>query len=82
MRTALLLTGNPRFSADFDSQINNLKNSSVDWFITFWNRPDGFDPKISPNWCNLTEGKEIKEKSKKTTITLLNKFKARITFPE
>lgn len=50
MRTALLLSGNPRFSADFDSQINNLKNSDVDWFICFWRREDGFDPKISPNW--------------------------------
>ena len=29
MRTALLLTGNPRFSIDFDSQINNLKNSRL-----------------------------------------------------
>ena len=30
MKTALLLSGNPRFSADFDSQINAYKNSQVD----------------------------------------------------
>jgi|688.fasta_scaffold05675_28 hypothetical protein len=50
MKTALLLTGNPRFSKDFDSQIHNLKNSEIDWYICFWKREEGFDPKISKNW--------------------------------
>jgi hypothetical protein len=59
MKTALLLSGNPRFSVDFDSQLENLQNSNVDVFIVFWRRPDGTDPKISPNWCNLHDGDEV-----------------------
>jgi hypothetical protein len=64
MKTALLLTGNPRFSKDFKSQIYNLQNSQVDWYITFWNRPFGFDPKVSENWCNLTTAGNIRDRLK------------------
>ena len=59
MKSALLLSGNPRFSIDFDSQLINLQNSEIDVFIVLWNRPDGLDPKISPNWCNLEFGDQI-----------------------
>lgn len=59
MKTALLLTGNPRFSADFDSQLNNLQNSDIEVFICFWRRPEGVDPKLSPNWCNLKDGGDV-----------------------
>jgi len=62
MKTALLLSGNPRFSIDFDSQLQNLQGSEVDIFIVFWRRPDGVDPKLSPNWCNLRDGSEIIQK--------------------
>lgn len=50
MKTALLLTGNPRFSIDFDSQLENLQNSDIDIFFCFWIRERGSDPKISDNW--------------------------------
>lgn len=59
MKTALLLSGNPRFSQDFDSQLANLQNSDIDIFIAFWRRPQGVDPKISPNWCDLSDGESI-----------------------
>lgn len=64
MKTALLLTGNPRFSVDFDSQLENLQNSDIDIYIVLWRRPEGVDPKISPNWCNLQDGKQVIEKIK------------------
>lgn len=59
MKTALLLTGNPRFSIDFDSQLNNLQNSDIELFICFWRRSEGVDPKISKNWCNLKDGAAV-----------------------
>lgn len=62
MKIALLLSGNPRFSIDFDSQLQNLQGNNIDVFIVFWRRPQGIDPKLSPNWCNLTDGKEVIEK--------------------
>ncbi len=62
MKTALILSGNPRFSIDFDSQLANLQNSDVDVYIAFWRRPEGHDPKISPNWCNLENGEQIVKK--------------------
>jgi len=62
MKTALLLSGNPRFSADFDSQLSNLQNSNIDLYIVFYRRPEGLDPKISANWCNLEDGHQIVKK--------------------
>lgn len=59
MKTALLLTGNPRFSIDFDSQLENLQNTEIELFIAFWRRPEGVDPKLSPNWCNLKYGTDV-----------------------
>jgi len=64
MRTALLLTGNPRFSKYFDTQIQNLKNSEIDWYIVFWKREPGFDPKISHNWLNIKTSKDVLNKIK------------------
>lgn len=63
MKTALLLTGNARFSKDFDSQLENLQNSDIDLYIVFWRRNPGFDPKISPNWLVQTSG-EVRDKLK------------------
>jgi hypothetical protein len=62
MKTALLLSGNPRFSRDFDSQLDNLQNCDIDIFIVLYQRPPGIDPKISANWCNLQSGDQIIEK--------------------
>ena len=63
MKTALLLTGNARFSKYFDSQLENLQNSEIDIYIVFWRRNPGFDPKISPNWLVQSSG-EIRDKLK------------------
>lgn len=63
MKSALLFTGNARFSKDFDSQLNNLQNSEIDIYIVFWRRKPGFDPKISDNWYVQTSG-EIRDKIK------------------
>ena len=54
MKTALLLSGNPRFCNEFDMQLDNLKNSSIDWIVILWTRHsgDGSDRNelISPSW--------------------------------
>jgi len=50
MRSALLLSGNPRFCKDFDSQLDNLKNSLIDWIVVLWDRGNSEDTKISPEW--------------------------------
>lgn len=64
MKTALLLSGNPRFSKYFDTQIQNLKNSEIDWYIVFWRREPDFDPKVSTNWLNVKTSKEVFDKLK------------------
>jgi hypothetical protein len=61
MKTALLWSGNPRFSVDLDSQLENLQNSEVDVFIVFWKREYGWDPKVSKNWSEYAPS-EIKSK--------------------
>ena len=62
MKTALLLTGNPRFSIDFDSQLQNLTKSSIDLYIVLWRREFGSDPKISENWSNLKSAGQVRDK--------------------
>jgi len=62
MKTALLLTGNPRFSADFDSQLQNLTKSAIDVYIVFWRREFGWDPKLSENWCDLKSAGQVRDK--------------------
>lgn len=62
MKTALLLTGNPRFSIDFDSQLQNLTKSAIDLYIVFWRREFGWDPKISENWCDLKSAGQVRDK--------------------
>lgn len=54
MRTALLLSGNARFCAEFDMQLDNLKNSCIDWIVVLWTRKFGDgsfkNELISPSW--------------------------------
>jgi hypothetical protein len=50
MKTALLLSGNARFCAEFDLQLANLQGSEVDWFVTLWDRDVQDDQYISPHW--------------------------------
>lgn len=54
MKTALLLSGLPRFSVDFDSQLENLSNSEFDWYVVLWSKNIINDPKLSSNWTEVT----------------------------
>lgn len=67
MRTALLLSGNARFCAEFDMQVENLQNSEIDWFVVLWNRRygDGSERQelMSPGWqaTSADEARDIIE---------------------
>ena len=44
MKTALLISGWPRFHAEFDEQLANLNNSDFEWIVTLWkNFPQDVD---------------------------------------
>jgi hypothetical protein len=40
MKTALLIPGQARFCAEFDTQLSNLQNSEIDWYVAFWKLRD------------------------------------------
>ena len=61
MRSALLISGNPRFSLLFDQQLEYLKNSDIDWYISFWKRNLGDDVKISPNWYEINTPEKVRD---------------------
>lgn len=61
MRSALLISGNPRFSVLFDQQLEFLKNSEIDWYISFWRRNIGEDIKISSNWYKLDSPHKVRD---------------------
>ena len=54
MRAALLLSGNARFCAEFDMQLDALQNSDIDWYVVLWNRCHGDGSErnewIPPSW--------------------------------
>lgn len=54
MRSAILLSGNPRFCKDFNLQLNILQDYNIDWFVTMWTRYHTDDTRISPNWNGNT----------------------------
>jgi hypothetical protein len=59
MRSALLLSGDPRFCKEFDSQLDNLKNSEIDWFVVVWkryaeSRTDGKSHWIPPSFRDIS----------------------------
>jgi hypothetical protein len=43
MRTAFLLSGQARFCKEFDTQLDNLKNSNIDWYVAFWKLRPGHE---------------------------------------
>ena len=53
MRTALLISGNPRFTANFDLQLENLQNSEIDWYVVLWRRGELQDNRTSRNWTEV-----------------------------
>lgn len=54
MRSALLLSGNPRFCKDFDLQLENLTDNYIDWYVCMWDRTHTDDTRINPNWHGKT----------------------------
>ena len=51
MKTAILVTGRPRFSREFDDLLINLKNyDQLDWFFLLWNSDHAEDIRIPPSW--------------------------------
>ena len=58
MRTALLISGNPRFTENFDSQLANLHNSEIDWYVTLWQRGEFQDNRTSRNWVDVETEQE------------------------
>lgn len=61
MKTALLLSGTPRFCKTFDRQLENLQNSEIHWYVKLWS--DVYDGKVetSPNWItdSVEKAKEL-----------------------
>ena len=60
MKTALLLSGWPRFHAEFDEQLSNLKGSDIDWIVVLWqNYPQDVDftlnACLTPSWTSRVE---------------------------
>jgi len=63
MKTALLLSGWPRFHAEFDEQLSNLHGSDIDWIVCIWkNYPADVDftlnACLTPSWVNTVENEE------------------------
>ena len=63
MKTALLLSGWPRFHAEFDDQLANLHDSEIDWFVVFWkNYPTDVDYTLNacltPSWMDNVRTEE------------------------
>ena len=67
MKTALLLSGDPRFCADFDNQLKKLANSEIHWYVAFWGKeypnPEEWymDRFVSPLWRNCPSLEEAAE---------------------
>jgi hypothetical protein len=54
-RVAAIMTGLPRFGADTDTLILNLKNYQyVDWYICFWQHQPQALSALNPKWQDLT----------------------------
>lgn len=53
MRSALLLSGFPRFCNFFDSQLENLQNSEIDWFVVFWKLSEPKNHFVHPLWYDV-----------------------------
>jgi len=57
VKVAIIFAGQPRFCADFDSQLLNLQQAScIDWYSAFWNQGKNAafesqkDKWVSPSW--------------------------------
>ena len=63
VRTALLLSGWPRFHAEFDEQLANLHGSEIDWIVVLWkNYPTDADftlnACLTPSWLDQVHNEQ------------------------
>lgn len=63
MKTALLLSGWPRFHAEFDEQLSNLHGSEIDWIVVLWkNFPSDVDltlnAALTPSWMDTVKNED------------------------
>ena len=65
MKTALLITGFPRFCEDFDYQLSNLHGTDFEWIMLLWKTsPEnyGLSEASSPSWLQtVTDEKSARE---------------------
>lgn len=67
MKTALLISGWPRFHAEFDEQLANLKGNNIEWIVVFWrNYPADVDLTLNacltPSWLAEVDNEADAEK--------------------
>lgn len=61
-RVALMMSGLPRFRADTDTLIFNLKNADfIDWYISFWNHKPHAMSEYDTTWQGLSANDAVKE---------------------
>lgn len=57
MKTAVLISGQPRFTREFDDFLSNIKNyGQLDFFFYLWNSKPADSPFIPPSWPDTVEG--------------------------
>ena len=61
MKTAMLLSGMPRFSIEFDSTLEYLVNSEIDVYIALWKTNSINDPKVSANWQEIEVAEDVRD---------------------
>lgn len=56
MKTAILISGRPRFTQEFDDFLNSLTNyDQLDWYFLLWNTAHKEDVRVPPNWPTTIE---------------------------
>lgn len=56
MKAAILISGRPRFTKEFDDFLNSLTNyDQLDWYFLLWNATHEQDVRIPPNWPSNIE---------------------------
>jgi hypothetical protein len=64
MRAAVLISGQPRFTREFDDFLSNLKNyDQLDFFFYLWNVKAGENEFVTPSWPNSADSIQSKIKN-------------------
>lgn len=61
MKTAIVLSGLPRFNTYFDLTFENLLDSEFEWYIVFWKGNYKEDFKISNNWHDVETAQDARD---------------------